>query len=371
MKKNAGFTLIELVVAIAIAALVLSGVSAVILMGLNNNRLINQAVTVQNDSRVITQLLQTLTSRGTITGISKVGEDYMIRGKDSSGNETTLLYYSQNGGTLESADGVTLMDNVEAFDAYLGQKGDEAASESQILTLSVKAGGETYERSVYCRTQTFEKNQNNVQINLESIGQAPITIATETISEKPATPGTEEDSGPNFAETEENRLEFLKLLATQYGSDGTILGMGDTYYTFTDWYSGRTWDKGTPWCAIFVSWAANLASLTSPPLINGEPPRFSWVQDGVNYFSSNGKWKSDNPEPGDYIFFNNDTDADADHVGVVLFTYVENGLTRVATIEGNTNGHVGMRTYPISSTSIVGYGVLDWNTAWTPPGGGN
>ena len=111
MKKNAGFTLIEMVVAIAIAALVLSGVSAVILMGLNNNRLINQAVTVQNDSRVITQLLQTLTSRGTITGVKKLGEDYYIQGRDDEG-EKTLLEYHYNSKTLENADGHVMMELV-------------------------------------------------------------------------------------------------------------------------------------------------------------------------------------------------------------------------------------------------------------------
>lgn len=366
MKKNAGFTLIEMVVAIAIAALVFSGVSAVVLMGLNNNRLINQAVTVQNDSRVITQLLQTLTSRGTITGISKVGEDCIIRGQDSSGNETTLLYYSQNGGTLESSDGVTLMDNVEAFDAYLGDT-DDTTNTSQILTLSVKAGGETYERSVYCRTQTFEKNFQQLQIDLSPIGQEAIEVPVEDISVIEPPPATEENVSTDFTATAHNRLEFLRLLATQYGSDGTILGIDDVNITFTDWYSGGTWPENTPWCAIFVSWAADLAERAN---LISDPPKFAWVPEGIEYFEGKSRWKTAHkedgtynvPDPGDYIFFNNDADSDADHVGVVLFTHTENGVARVVTIEGNSNGHVALREYRLSSTSIMGYGVLDWKT---------
>ena len=175
-------------------------------------------------------------------------------------------------------------------------------------------------------------------------------------------------------ETKPQRIEFLKLLATQYGSAGTIqYGDGkDTGVSFAAWYSNGAWSDDTPWCACFVSWAAYFAGQAN---LIGEVPVFASVPVGIDYFKSQtsaGTWKESDPNPGDYIFFNfNQSDSVPDHVGVVLLTYTENGETWVATIEGNTSGYVGMRTYPISSTSIVGYGVLDWNTAWTPPGGGN
>lgn len=378
MKKNAGFTLIEMVVAIAIAALVLSGVSAVILMGLNNNRLINQAVTVQNDSRVITQLLQTLTSRGTITGVKKLGEDYYIQGRDDEG-EKTLLEYHYNSKTLENADGHVMMENITSFGAEVGKDG-------KILTLTVEADGETYERSIYCRTQTFEQlgGDETGSFTLQISEDEQIDLGVMTIQEVEE---TDEDPAPALP-TDENRREFLKLLATQYGSDGTILG-ADGRQTYAQWYNAN-WDESTPWCAIFVSWAAYYANAVD--LINEQPwtivdgsihNGFAWVPNGVSYFkntSSKGSWyeKTDElgslhvPDPGDYVFFNfNTADNDADHVGVVLFTYTEKGSTRVVTIEGNSNGHVSLREYPLNSTSIMGYGVLDWNTAWTPPGGGN
>jgi hypothetical protein len=47
-------------------------------------------------------------------------------------------------------------------------------------------------------------------------------------------------------------------------------------------------------------------------------------------------------------------------VGVVLFTYVDAGVSRVVTIEGNSGGHVALRGYNVTNASIMGYGVLDW-----------
>ncbi len=372
MKKNAGFTLIELVVTIAIAAVMMTAVSTVILLGMNNNRVINQTITTQNDSRVITELLQTLTSRGTITGVVKLGNNYVIQGagEGDDAEPVPLLTYSAADRALKSSDGRTFMENVQSFDAYLGDKNDVSVDEdgmkhSSLLTLVIEADGKTYERSIYCRTQEFVGKTTSITLSNE--GDIPVEIESETITSVDKT-----EPLPNvnlndlsWDETKTQRIEFLKLLATQYGSTGKIqYGDGtDTGVSFAAWYSNGAWSDDTPWCACFVSWAAYFAGQVD---LIGEVPEFASVPVGIDYFKSStsaGTWKESNPDPGDYIFFNfNQSDSVPDHVGVVLFTYTENGENRVATIEGNTSGYVGMRSYPLSSTSIVGYGVLDWKT---------
>ncbi len=371
MKKNAGFTLIELVVGIAISAIVLSAVSAVVLMGLHNNRLINQAATVQNDSRVITQLLQTLTSRGSITGVVKLGDNCVIQGENEDEETIPLLSFSKSSGTLSGGDGVTLMENVSAFEARLDE------NNNRVLTLALTVDGEAYERSIYCRTQRFAVDEMEIKLSAD----ADDAIVAETITaveEEEAEP----DSLPedvDLSATAANRLEFLKLLATQYGSAGNIqYGDGtDTGVSFAQWYNGG-WDSRTPWCACFVSWAAYFANAAG--LINEQPwtldghgvphAGFAWVPNGIYYFKnaqsknpdSQAQWKNAGeyaPNPGDYIFFDFDGNGEGDHVGVVLLHTEDD---RVLTIEGNSGNHVSLREYSLGNTSIMGYGVLDWKT---------
>ena len=50
-------------------------------------------------------------------------------------------------------------------------------------------------------------------------------------------------------------------------------------------------------------------------------------------------------------------DGEADHVGIV--EKCENGI--VYTIEGNTSDRVARRSYSLSSSTIVGYGVPAYN----------
>lgn len=351
MKKNAGFTLIELVVGIAISAIVLSAVSAVVLMGLHNNRLINQAATVQNDSRVITQLLQTLTSRGTIKGVQRNGEDCTIQGEDGD-EEKTILRYDHVTDTLKSADGLTFLENVTGFGASVDGDG-------KVLTLTVEVDGETYERSIFCRTQRFAEFTPGNYNELGTPEEAPVSVIVETEAEEE----NEEEAGPDYDSTKRNRQEFLKLLATQYGSDGKILyGDGtDTGVTFAEWYSNGAWGEDTPWCACFVSWAAFFANAVG---LTNDAPNFAYVPNGQNIFIDKGTWHDRSeegftPAPGDYIFFNfNTTDDLPDHVGVVI----ANTDGQIVTIEGNSSNHVALRMYSLGNTSIMGYGVLDWKT---------
>lgn len=158
------------------------------------------------------------------------------------------------------------------------------------------------------------------------------------------------------------RFAFLQTLAGQYDSRGEILLENTSPYKyFSEWYihgyEGHPgWNKYTPWCACFLSWAAAQQSET----INGTPPSFADVDKGMTKFKDSGMWRERGAEPipGDYVFFDWDggTDLDPDHVGAVL--RVENGY--LYTIEGNSGGKVAVQRYLLSDSRIVGYGVLKW-----------
>lgn len=115
------------------------------------------------------------------------------------------------------------------------------------------------------------------------------------------------------------------------------------------------------WCAMFVSWCANLAGVSTDTL-----PSHCYTPDGLNWFAARGlaytraevQSRKYTPRPGDLIYFKSSRNAKTtNHVGII--TDYANG--RVYTIEGNSSsagkatsgGMVTEHSYPISNTYIV------------------
>ena len=90
-------------------------------------------------------------------------------------------------------------------------------------------------------------------------------------------------------------------------------------------------------------------------------PRFaSCSTQGIPSFQSHGQWGGRSyPDiaPGDAIFFDWEGDGRADHVGLVVGTDGE----RVYTVEGNSGDACKIKSYPIGSNLIYGYGLMNWN----------
>ncbi len=116
--------------------------------------------------------------------------------------------------------------------------------------------------------------------------------------------------------------------------------------------------QGQAWCAMYLCsvFVEAFGKDKAKDLLCG----FSaYTPTCVQYFKSKNKWKIDNPEVGDVIFFKNNLRVC--HVGIV--TKVTS--TIVYTIEGNTSsgseviengGGVFEKQYLLSNTRIAGYG---------------
>mgnify|MGYP000919710527 CR=1 FL=1 len=119
------------------------------------------------------------------------------------------------------------------------------------------------------------------------------------------------------------------------------------------------------WCAMFVSWCANQAGISTSIV-----PKHADCDVGKNWFKSRGLWKNSKsqggtytPKKGDIIYFSSKyTMSDSTHVGIV--TSVSGG--RVYTIEGNTSKMCNKRNYSLGDRYIIGYGVPKYTTS-TPP----
>jgi len=139
------------------------------------------------------------------------------------------------------------------------------------------------------------------------------------------------------------RKAMLNVARAQVGNYG-----GEPYWS---WYG---FNYRVEWCACFVSWCANTAGF----LRSGVIPKFSYVDNGANWFKSRGRWQSGSytPSGGDIIFFDWDGNGVGNHVGIV--ESVSGGT--VYTIEGNSSDACRRRSYSIGSWNIMGYGVPNY-----------
>lgn len=126
----------------------------------------------------------------------------------------------------------------------------------------------------------------------------------------------------------------------------------------TNFYNGAK--NGYAWCDIFVDWLfyklfgadTAMKMLCQPAKSAGAGCLYS-----AQYYKQAGRFFSQ-PQPGDQIFFSY-APGEYSHTGIVESV---SGST-VNTIEGNTSDQVARRSYPVSGSSIVGYGRPKWEFA--------
>ena len=116
--------------------------------------------------------------------------------------------------------------------------------------------------------------------------------------------------------------------------------------------------NGFAWCDVFVdylfvkSFGADVGRrMVCQPLQSAGAGCLYSAQ----YYKQAGRWVT-YPQPGDQIFFSY-APGEYSHTGIV--ESVANGM--VNTIEGNTSDMVARRSYPLSSSSIVGHGRPNWD----------
>lgn len=341
-RNNSGFTMVELLVTVAVSSIVLAAAASLMLLGLRVHQTTQKEAGEQQTVRIVLSALEDLSASGKIYRVEPLSDGWQLQGKTADGTPgAVLLRY--NSGTLTSGTrgDQVLLDNL---------RGARVDLDGSLVTFTFATAAHSYSTSVFCRTG----------IEGDSVGKAE---AEDILKKTPTLP-----AAANLTDAEKKaRFAFLQTLAGQYDSRGEIIG-GSGY--FSKWYIGGYeghpgWNQYTPWCACFLSWAADQQKAS----INGDPPSFADVDKGMADFQNNRKWREPNDEenkpiPGDYVFFDwdgrNDPDGgkDPDHVGAVLC--VEGNF--LYTIEGNSGGRVAVQRYPLSDPRIVGYGVLNWKT---------
>lgn len=335
-RNNSGFTMVELLVTVAVSSIVLAAAASLMLLGLRVHQTTQKEAGEQQTVRIVLSALEDLSASGKIYRVQPLSDGWQLQGKTADGKSGAVLLRYKSGKLTSGTSGdQVLLDNL---------RGAQVILDGSLVTFTFATAAHSYSTSVFCRTG----------IEGDSVGKAE---AEDILKKTPTLP-----AAADLTETEKKaRFAFLQKLADQYDSRGEIIG-GKGY--FSEWYIGNYadnpgWNQYTPWCGCFLSWGAEQQRDT----IDGAPPRFADVDKGMASFKESGKWRNPNdannmPIPGDYVFFDWDGDRDPDHVGAVLC--VKDGY--LYTIEGNSGGKVAVNCYPKNDPRIMGYGVLKWKT---------
>lgn len=340
-RNNSGFTMVELLVTVAVSSIVLAAAASLMLLGLRVHQTTQKEAGEQQTVRIVLSALEDLSASGKIYRVEPLSDGWQLQGKTADGKPgAVLLRYNSGKLTSGTSGDQVLLDNL---------RGARVDLDGSLVTFTFATAAHSYSTSVFCRTG----------IEGDSVGKAEAQkkldeLKTQTLPDAADLTDTEKAA----------RFAFLQKLAGQYDSRGEIKNGDGSYTYFSEWYIGGyakdpRWNQYTPWCGCFLSWGAEQQRDT----INGDPPRFANVDDGMADFKAQKKWRSPNdannmPIPGDYVFFDWDGGPDPDHVGAVLC--VKDGY--LYTIEGNSGGRVAVQRYPLSDSRIVGYGVLNWKT---------
>lgn len=337
-RNNSGFTMVELLVTVAVSSIVLAAAASLMLLGLRVHQTTQKEAGEQQTVRIVLSALEDLSASGKIYRVEPLSDGWRLLGKTADGKPgAVLLRYNSGKLTSGGSGDQVLLDNL---------RGAQVILDGSLVTFTFATAAHRYSTSVFCRTG----------IKGDSVGKEDAQEKLEELKKPPLPESTELSEAEKKA-----RFAFLQTLAGQYDSRGEIKNADGTYNYFSEWYIGNYanhpgWNKYTPWCACFLSWAAAQQSET----INGTPPSFADVDKGLTKFKDSGMWRNSGTEPipGDYVFFDWDGGSDPDHVGAVLC--VEGDF--LYTIEGNSGGKVAVQRYLLSDSRIVGYGVLNWKT---------
>ncbi len=160
------------------------------------------------------------------------------------------------------------------------------------------------------------------------------------------------------------RADIVAIAKSQVGyqeGSGSSSLSGESYggSNYTEY--GRWYGMQDMWCAMFVSWCANVAGVSSSIITYHAytPSGLSWFQSrGQAYKRSTVASGGYTPIAGDIIYFKSPRNSNpTNHIGIV--TGYSNGT--VYTVEGNTSsatvstngGAVAAKSYDISNTYIV------------------
>lgn len=170
-KNNSGYTLLELIIAIAIASIVFAAASSFMLFGMRMEKAASETAAAQNESNILHRVLESVAAEGRIGDV--VYDPKYDHENNSEGQIRWFLYentipeegenyppvilgFNEESGVIFGKGGMTLLEDLESADISF---------ENNVLSCSIKTKkGEKYDSSVY------------VRVGVESIIRAEVAV---------------------------------------------------------------------------------------------------------------------------------------------------------------------------------------------------
>lgn len=226
-------------------------------------------------------------------------------------------------------------------------------------------------------TNCMGHNVLTITLNMDGLYQLVYQYFEEPIDALASTPNRTEDQEEelsNLMDSYEICLELIKQISLEYGGGLTTEDLAGVVWVngsrsgnqtiinialsqvgqvggqpFWSWYGYST---RVEWCACFLSWCMNQVG-------HGEVKFSSCHYGGMPYFQGISQWVNGgytDLAAGDVIFFDWQGDGVVDHTGLVIGT----DGSYVYTVEGNSGDTCKIKKYSISTSVIIGYGIMYW-----------
>lgn len=163
-----------------------------------------------------------------------------------------------------------------------------------------------------------------------------------------------------WSNTGDQRRDIVEIAKTQVGyHEGNLEGTTNGSNNYTKYNVDLYKIDGSynyMWCQSFIAWCAKQANVSKDVI-----KRTAGTVDAMDFFKSNNCWENKyyTPQSGDIIYFTSSSSNSGYHVGIVESA---SGST-INTIEGNYSNKVARHSVSVGSSSIVGYGVPNYNNA--------
>lgn len=146
-RNNGGFTLLELIISIAIGSMIMMAASTTLLLGLRINAASTTTIKQQNTTNMLVQIVESIADKGAVTIIKDTPEDADPIWYIKSGEQDKESAYLKFDNGILYLNGTKYMEEIDSFEAVTDDS-------NKLLTITIKTNGSTYTASKYCRLNT-------------------------------------------------------------------------------------------------------------------------------------------------------------------------------------------------------------------------
>lgn len=144
-RNNSGFTMVELLVTVAVSSIVLAAAASLMLLGLRVHQTTQKEAGEQQTVRIVLSALEDLSASGKIYRVEPLSDGWQLQGKTADGTPGAVLLRYNSGKLRSGASGdQVLLDNL---------RGARVDLDGSLVTFTFATAAHSYSTSVFCRTE--------------------------------------------------------------------------------------------------------------------------------------------------------------------------------------------------------------------------